>query len=138
MWRQVYPVKGGDLLHAGEVTDQVKAELHRLGLPREAVCRAGICLYEGETNMAVHARGGKLTVTVTGREILIIMQDQGPGIPDVPQAMEKGFSTAGPEANQAGFGAGMGLFNMKQNADSLHIETEQGVGTTVSMEITCP
>lgn len=137
MWRQVYPV-AGDLLHMGEVTDQVKTELQGLGLPREAVRRAGICLYEGETNMVVHARGGKITVTVTEGEILLLLQDRGPGIPDPSRAVEKGFTTADRRVNCLGFGAGMGLPNMQKYADSLHIETEQGVGTTVSMEISYP
>ena len=134
----VYPVEGGDLIEAGEASSQMKLTLKKLGLPQDVIRRASICMYEGEINMVIHADGGEATVEVDMDQIVIRMTDHGPGIPDVEQAMKEGFSTAGPAARELGFGAGMGLPNMKKYSDELHVETQLGKGTTVTVRIRIP
>ena len=134
----VYPVEGGDLIEAGEAYSQMKLTLKKLGLPQDVIRRASICMYEGEINMVIHADGGEATVEVDMDQIVIRMTDHGPGIPDVEQAMKEGFSTAGPAARELGFGAGMGLPNMKRYSDELHVETQLGKGTTVTVRIRIP
>ena len=131
----VYPVEGGDLIEAGEASSKMKLTLKKLGLPPDVIRRASICMYEGEINMVIHADGGRAEVDVGMDEILIRMIDNGPGIPDVNKAMEEGYSTAGDMARDLGFGAGMGLPNMKRYSDDMTIETEIGKGTTVSIKI---
>ena len=130
-----YQVDGGDLLQAGEASSQMKLALKRLDLPPEVIRRASICMYEGEINMVIHADGGHVEVTVGMDAITIRLVDQGPGIPDVDKAMEEGFTTAGDVARDLGFGAGMGLPNMKHYSDEMEIDTTVGVGTTVTMRI---
>ena len=130
-----YPVDGGDLIGAGEASSKMKLTLKRLGLPQDIRRRASICMYEGEINMVIHADGGTAEVEVGMDEIMIKMTDTGPGIPDVEQAMKEGFSTAGPTARELGFGAGMGLPNMKRYADEFSLETEEGKGTVVTMKL---
>ncbi|HIW94536.1 MAG TPA: ATP-binding protein [Candidatus Flavonifractor merdipullorum] len=130
-----YPVEGGDFIGAGEASSQMKMTLKKLGLPSDVVRRAAICMYEGEINMVIHADGGFAQVDVDLDQITLRMVDHGPGIPNLGQAMEEGFSTAGPEVRSLGFGAGMGLPNMKRYSDEMDIETEVGKGTTVTMRI---
>ena len=130
-----YQVDGGDLLQAGEASSRMKLALKKLDLPPEAIRRASICMYEGEINMVIHADGGRAEVDVGMDEIVIRMIDQGPGIPDVNKAMEEGYSTAGDMARDLGFGAGMGLPNMKRYSDEMTIDTEVGKGTTVTIQI---
>ena len=130
-----YHVDGGDLVHAGEASSKMKMTLRQLGLPPDTIRRASICMYEGEINMVIHAEGGTVDVEVGLEEILMRLSDTGPGIPDVDKAMEEGFTTAGEVARDLGFGAGMGLPNMKRYSDDMKIETEVGVGTTVTMRI---
>ena len=134
----VYPVDGGDLIEAGEASSQMKMTLKKLGLPPDIIRRASICMYEGEINMVIHADGGEAVVEVGMDEIVIRMIDTGPGIPDVDLAMKEGYSTAGPTARELGFGAGMGLPNMKRYADELTIDTEVGKGTVVTMKLKIP
>ena len=134
----VYPVDGGDLIEAGEASSQMKLTLKKLGLPPDIIRRASICMYEGEINMVIHADGGEAVVEVGMDEIIIRMIDTGPGIPDVDLAMKEGYSTAGPTARELGFGAGMGLPNMKRYADELTIDTEVGKGTVVTMKLKIP
>ena len=131
----VYPVEGGDLIEAGEASSKMKLTLKKLGLPQDVIRRASICMYEGEINMVIHADGGEVEVTVGMDTITIRLTDHGPGIPDVDRAMEEGFSTAGDVARDLGFGAGMGLPNMKRCSDDMTIDTQVGVGTTVTMQI---
>lgn len=131
----VYPVEGGDLIEAGEASSKMKLTLKKLGLPPDVIRRASICMYEGEINMVIHADGGRAEVDVGMDEITIRMIDQGPGIPDVNKAMEEGYSTAGDMARDLGFGAGMGLPNMKRYSDEMEIETAVGSGTTVTIKI---
>ena len=130
-----YEVDGGDLVQAGEASSKMKMTLKKLGLPPEVIRRASICMYEGEINMVIHADGGEVEVDVGMDTITIRLTDNGPGIPDVDQAMEEGFSTAGDVARDLGFGAGMGLPNMKRCSDDMQIDTQVGVGTTVTMKI---
>ena len=134
----VYPVEGGDLIEAGEASSKMKLTLKKLGLPQDVIRRASICMYEGEINMVIHADGGQAEVEIDPTQILIRMTDTGPGIPDVEQAMREGFSTAGQTARELGFGAGMGLPNIKRYSDEMHIETQLGKGTTVTVRIKIP
>ncbi len=131
----VYPVEGGDLIEAGEASSKMKLTLKKLGLPPDVIRRASICMYEGEINMVIHADGGQAEVDVGMDEIVIRMIDQGPGIPDIDRAMQEGYSTAGDMARDLGFGAGMGLPNMKRYSDEMDIETEVGKGTSVTIKI---
>ena len=133
--KMTYQVDGGDLLQAGEASSQMKMALKKLDLPPEVIRKASICMYEGEINMVIHADGGHVEVTVGMDAITIRLVDQGPGIPDVDKAMEEGFTTAGDVARDLGFGAGMGLPNMKRYSDEIEIDTTVGVGTTVTMRI---
>ena len=128
-----YVVDGGDLIQAGEASSKMKMTLKKLGLPPDVIRRASICMYEGEINMVIHADGGEVEVTVGMDAITIRLTDHGPGIPDVSRAMEEGFSTAGAVARALGFGAGMGLPNMKRCSDDMEIDTRVGEGTTVTM-----
>lgn len=130
-----YHVEGNDLSLAGEASSKMKMALRQLGLHPDAIRRAAICMYEGEINMVIHANGGDVTVEVGLDEIEITVADSGPGIPDIDQAMEEGFSTAGEIARDLGFGAGMGLPNMKRYSDEMTVESTVGVGTTVRMKI---
>lgn len=130
-----YRVEGGDLSQAGEASSKMKMSLRRLGLPPDAIRRASICMYEGEINMVIHANGGEVTVEVGLDEIDITLADTGPGIPDIDLAMEEGYSTAGDVARDLGFGAGMGLPNMKRYSDEMTVESTVGVGTTVRMKV---
>ena len=131
----IYEIDGDNFSAAGEASTAVKRVLKKLKLPSTIVRRAVICMYEGEINMVIHANGGMAYVDVNEEKIMIRLEDRGPGIPDIEQAMQEGWSTASAEARNSGFGAGMGLPNMKRNSDDMQIETELGVGTTVIMTI---
>ena len=113
----------------------VKKKLRQLGFSSEIIRRVSIAMYEGEINMVIHANGGSADVTVTDEDIVIVLADKGPGIPDVSLAMQEGFSTARDNIRSLGFGAGMGLPNMKKYTDTMEIETEVGVGTTITMTV---
>ena len=130
-----YEVDGNDYQKAGETSRSAKFTLKKLGLPPDVIRKVGICMYEGEINMVIHADGGTATLTVGLDEIVIELKDKGPGIPDIDLAMKEGWSTADSQANQLGFGAGMGLPNMKRYSDEMDIETVVGEGTTVRMRI---
>ena len=129
----IYEVLGDDFTRAGEASSDVKKQLKALGYPPDAIRKVAIALYEGEINMVIHANGGTITVSIMPDEIKMILADVGPGIPDIDKAMQAGFSTAAEEVRGLGFGAGMGLPNMKSNSDEMTIETEIGVGTTITM-----
>jgi len=130
-----YQVDAGDLSRAGEASSKMKMTLRKLGIPPETIRRASICMYEGEINMVIHANGGAAEVVVTMDDITIRLADTGPGIPDLEKAMSEGWTTAGDVARGLGFGAGMGLPNMKRYSDEMEIDTTVGVGTTVTMKI---
>ena len=128
-----YQVDGGDLVQAGEASSQMKMTLKKLGLPPEIIRKASVCMYEGEINMVIHAKGGEITVEITTEQIRMVLADVGPGIPDVELAMQAGYSTAPDEIRSLGFGAGMGLPNMKKYSDEMEIDTRLGEGTTITM-----
>ena len=125
-----YIVPGDDFTRAGEASSSVKKKLKQLGYDPDATRRVAIAMYEGEINMVIHAGGGEIDVDVSPAQVDVVMADQGPGIADVEKAMQAGWSTASEAVRQQGFGAGMGLPNMKKNADTLEIDTVVGVGTT--------
>ena len=130
-----YQVDGGDLLQAGEASSQMKMALKKLDLPPEVIRKASICMYEGEINMVIHANGGEASVTVTEEAVEIVLIDHGPGIKDLSLAMQEGFSTAPDNVRSLGFGAGMGLPNMKRYTDEMTVDSTVGVGTTVRMKV---
>lgn len=132
-----FDVDGEDFTSAGEASVMVKKKLRQLGLSPEVIRRVSIAMYEGEINMVIHADGGDADVTVTDDEVIIVLSDRGPGIPDVSLAMQEGYSTARDNIRALGFGAGMGLPNMKKYTDSMEIETEIGVGTKITMKVSC-
>ena len=130
-----YDISPDDFTRAGEASSDVKSKLKQVGVSPAAIRKVAIAMYEGEINMVIHAEGGKITVEITPSEIKMILADVGPGIPDVDQAMKAGYSTAPDEVRSLGFGAGMGLPNMKKYTDEMSIETEIGVGTTITMVV---
>lgn len=130
-----YVVPGDDFTRAGNVSAEMKKTLQMLGIPTQVVKRTAVAMYESEINMVVHAGGGEATIEITDDAIIITMQDHGPGIPDVEKAMEEGFSTASETIRELGFGAGMGLPNMKRNSDNMTIETSPQTGTKITMTI---
>ena len=130
-----YTVSPDDFTRAGEASSNVKNKLKQLGVAPAIVRRVAIAMYEGEINMVIHANGGQITVTVSPEDITMVLKDTGPGIPDVDKAMQAGYSTAPDDIRSLGFGAGMGLPNMKKYTDDIKIDTELGVGTTVTMVI---
>ena len=130
-----YMIDGDDFTRAGEASSSVKNKLKMLGLSTDVIRRVAIAMYEGEINMVIHADGGRITVTVSDTEITMVLSDTGPGIPDVEQAMHEGYSTAREEVRSLGFGAGMGLPNMKRYTDEMRIDTVVGQGTTITMKV---
>ena len=130
-----YQVPGDDFTRAGEASADLKARLKRLGFPAAAVRKAAISLYEGEINLAIHAGGGEIRVEVIPERIEMWLDDEGPGIPDIALAMSEGYSTAPDEVRSLGFGAGMGLPNMKKYTDSFEITSEVGLGTHIRMAV---
>ncbi len=130
-----FNVDGEDFTSAGQASVNVKKNLRQLGISPEIIRRVSIAMYEGEINMVIHAGGGEATVTVEENCIDIVLKDTGPGIKNIEQAMQEGFSTAPDNIRSLGFGAGMGLPNMKRYTDEMKITSEVGVGTTVFMRI---
>ena len=130
-----YDVAGGDFSSAEEASVQVKKLLRKMGFPPELIRRISIAMYEGEINMVIHARGGQADVTVYRDRIEIVLTDHGPGIADIALAMQEGYSTAPDTVHMLGFGAGMGLPNMKRYTDEMEIESTVGVGTTIRMTV---
>lgn len=130
-----YNVDGNDFTSAGQASVDVKKNLRLLGLSPEIVRRVSIAMYEGEINMVIHAGGGEADVTVDEKSIVILLVDHGPGIADIPLAMQEGYSTAPDNIRSLGFGAGMGLPNMKRYTDGMDIESEVGKGTRITMRV---
>ncbi|MBR4132449.1 MAG: ATP-binding protein [Oscillospiraceae bacterium] len=130
-----YDIHGENFASAGEATMRIKKELRALGFPPTLIRRCSVAMYEGEINMVIHANGGVATVLVYPDSIEIILADRGPGIPDIDLAMQEGYSTAPDAIRSFGFGAGMGLPNMKKYTDEMRIESELNKGTTVYMKI---
>ena len=130
-----FDVQGGNFTSAGQASVLVKKNLRQLGIPPEIIRRVSIAMYEGEINMVIHAGGGVAEVLVYEDKIEIILDDHGPGIPNIELAMKEGFSTAPDNIRSLGFGAGMGLPNMKRYTDSMDIETQLGKGTKITMAV---
>ena len=130
-----FDVDGDDFTSAGQASVQVKRNLRQLGIDTETIRRVSIAMYEGEINMVIHAGGGVAEVRVSEDCITIVLDDNGPGIKDIEKAMQEGYSTAPDEIRSLGFGAGMGLPNMKRHTDSLEIESTVGVGTRITMKV---
>ncbi len=130
-----FQVDGQDFTSAGQASVQVKKNLRQLGISPETIRRVSIAMYEGEINMVIHAGGGKADVIVHEDMIEIVLDDNGPGIANVDLAMQEGFSTAPDNIRSLGFGAGMGLPNMKRYTDDMKIETELGKGTRITMYV---
>ena len=130
-----FEVDGEDFTSAGQASVQIKKNLRQLGMSPEVIRRVSIAMYEGEINMVIHAGGGHATVTIEEGYIEIKLEDKGPGIKDIEMAMMEGYSTAPDNVRSLGFGAGMGLPNMKRYTDFMTIESEVGAGTTVTMRV---
>lgn len=130
-----YKVSGTDFTTAGKASQEIKKNLQRLGLDSAVIKRAAVAMYEAEMNMAVHGGGGEASVEILDDRIIIVMEDHGPGIADIGKAMEEGYSTAPKEVRELGFGAGMGLPNMKRNSDEMTIDSHPGKGTKITMVI---
>lgn len=130
-----FDVDGANFSSAGEASVGVKKKLRQLGFPPDVIRKVSIAMYEGEINMVIHADGGTADVEVFDDEIVIVLSDHGPGIPNVELAMQEGYSTARENIRSLGFGAGMGLPNMKKYTDFMQIDTEVGVGTTITMKV---
>lgn len=130
-----YTVPGDDFAMAGEASADLKSKLKTMGITGPALRNISISLYEGEINLAIHAGGGKITALVYIDRVELYLDDNGPGIPDISLAMQEGYSSASNEVRQLGFGAGMGLPNMKKYSDFMDIQSTVGEGTHVKMII---
>lgn len=133
-----YDVPGDDFTRAGEASGNVKTHLKKLGFDPAVVRNVVIALYEAEINMVIHAGGGEIDVEIDPDQIRMVLTDHGPGIPDISLAMQEGYSTAPDNVRALGFGAGMGLPNIKKYTDDMQIETEIGVGTTMRLRVDVP
>lgn len=129
----LFSIQGGDFTHAGHPSSEVKKVLKQLDIDGKTIKNIVIALYEAEVNVVAHAWKGTVSVEIDENKITIWVEDKGPGIPDIDLAMQAGYSTASKEVRDMGFGAGMGLPNIKKNTDELVIETEVGKGTKVKM-----
>lgn len=130
-----YDVDAYDFTCAGEASGKLKRSLKDLGFDASLVRNVSIAVYEAEINMVIHAEGGVIDATITPECITVVLADKGPGIPDVELAMQEGYSTAPENVRSLGFGAGMGLPNIKKYTDEMTIDTEIGVGTTITLKI---
>jgi anti-sigma regulatory factor (Ser/Thr protein kinase) len=130
----IYEVEGGDFMKAGNASSAVKKTLKQLNVNPKIVKRIVVALYEAEVNIVAHAYKGSITVNITSEHIHIILNDDGPGIPDIDLAMQEGYSTASSKVREMGFGAGMGLPNIKRNVDELLVSSIVGKGTKVEMK----
>ncbi|MCL2246758.1 MAG: ATP-binding protein [Lentimicrobiaceae bacterium] len=128
-----YEIEGGDFTNAGSTSSAVKKMLKQLNVDSGIIKRTVVALYEAEVNIVAHAYKGKILVDIADDSILIRLVDEGPGIPDIDKAMEVGYSTASQSVRDMGFGAGMGLPNIKNNTDRLNITSKVAVGTTVEI-----
>ena len=131
--KETYPVAANDMSVAGDVSASIKRQMKRLGISNQIMRRVAVCTYEAEINLVIHSDGGEIDFSISEEEIRVHVRDCGPGIPDLEKAMTEGFSTASSAVRNMGFGAGMGLPNMKRNADGFAIESEVGKGTDILM-----
>ena len=134
MIKETYSVRAGDMTAAGDVSARIKRQMKQLGIDVAVMRRVSVCTYEAEINLVIHSLGGKITFEIAPGKILVRATDVGPGIADIEKAMTEGFSTASNEVRNMGFGAGMGLPNMKRNADAFFITSQPGAGTDIRME----
>ncbi|HBN06344.1 MAG TPA: anti-sigma regulatory factor [Bacteroidales bacterium] len=128
-----FTVVEGDFANAGKASSEIKKTLKQLNIDNQKIKKIVVAVYEAEVNAIAHAYGGTIYVDLDEEKICVLIKDKGPGIPDIARAMEKGFSTASAKVREMGFGAGMGLPNIKNNVDELDIQTEVGVGTEIKM-----
>lgn len=131
----LFKVRDEDFIVAGEAASRTKKALQQLGLKQEIVKNIAIVVYEAAMNIVIHANHGEIQVIIVPEHVTIVAQDEGGGIPDLDLAMQEGYSTAPDEVREMGFGAGMGLPNIKHCSDSLNIETRAGIGTTLKAKI---
>lgn len=131
-----YDVEGGEFINAGVASATFKKTLKQLGIAPPIIRKVSISMYEAEINMVIHANGGHIEGEITPEKIDVLLIDEGPGIENLDLAMQAGYSTASKEAREMGFGAGMGLPNIKKNSDHMQITSEPGVGTTVQLSFT--
>lgn len=129
-----YEIHAGEFQTAGDASANIKRKLKQIGVDSAVLRRIAVASYEAELNLIIHSQGGRMTMEMTPEQITLISADVGPGIADIDKAMQEGFSTASEEARDLGFGAGMGLPNMRRNADGFAIESELGKGTRIQME----
>jgi serine/threonine-protein kinase RsbT len=134
-FESVYHVLGRDFTNAGRVSTQIKDTLKRLGINPAVVRRVAIVSYEAEMNLVMYATRGQILLNVSSEAVTIRIEDEGPGIRDVSLAMQEGWSTATPEMREMGFGAGMGLPNIRKNADEFTISSEIGRGTQLHIQV---
>ena len=130
---KIFHVKANDFAHAGEASVNIKNMLKSIGLDSKLIRRIGVCGYEGEMNMVMHGGDGTLSIEINTDKVILHLDDNGPGIEDTELAMKEGYSTAKDEHREMGFGAGMGLPNMKKNSDEFSISSKIGEGTQVNM-----
>ena len=128
-----YQIEGGNFLKAGTVSSEVKKLLKKVNIPPQLIKKTVVALYEAEVNIVAHAYNGKLVLTISPKHIELYLEDKGPGIADINKAMEDGYSTASKEVQEMGFGAGMGLSNIKKNSDDFSIDSKVQEGTTVKI-----
>ena len=133
--KEQFSVTGRDFGRAGTVSTTIKSKLKQIGFSPDVIRRVAIATYEAEINVVVYADRATVTFEVTPSEITVTLEDQGRGIADIEQAMQEGFSTATDEIREMGFGAGMGLPNIKKNSDDFEVTSEVGVGTTVRIKV---
>lgn len=131
--QESYPVQADDMTAAGDVSARIKRHMKRLGVPAAVMRRVSVCTYEAEINLVIHSDGGQIDFEIAEDRITVRAKDVGPGIPDIDKAMTEGWSTATNEVRNMGFGAGMGLPNMKRNADGFDIVSAVGTGTDITM-----
>ena len=135
VFEQSFEIEGGNFSKAGRASGEAKRVLKEIGLPPPAIRRASIAMYEAEMNIVAYARTGTFTLWVTSETVHMRFADEGQGIVDIDLAMQEGYSTADNAIREMGFGAGMGLPNIKRNTDRMEIRSEPGVGTTLDLEI---
>ncbi len=130
-----FNIERGNFTEAGQASSSVKRTLKQLGVDPVNIKRTVVALFEAEINAVAHAYGGTIEIDIDGEKIVMVVADQGPGIPNIDLAMQEGYSTASAKVREMGYGAGMGLPNIKKNTDDLKIDTEIGVGTTLTMTV---
>lgn len=138
IYKQEFNIQGGDFINGGEASCKISTILKEIGIDAEVILRVAVASYEAEMNVVMYAQYGTILFTLTPVKLVLQIEDVGPGIEDIKRAMVPGFSTATDEMREMGFGAGMGLPNIKENADELNIDTEKGKGTKLEIVINLP